>query len=95
MSNETDPYAAILNHYGAPAQLVKFGEECAEVAAIIQKYIHMKLVNPAADTADVEKEICSEVADVENLLPQVRMILDTAEIDRIRQEKIKRTFERM
>jgi hypothetical protein len=88
-------YKKILNHYGDPAQLAKLAEECSELSAIILKHIGMKLHSITSDTSEIDKKICEEMADVENLLPQLRLVFDSDYIDEIKFDKVVRTLERM
>lgn len=85
----------ILETYGAPAQMIKLAEECSELAAFLAKYTCEKLIDPAAECSEIEESIRGEIADVENLIYQVRLIIGSRRIDEIKAEKIERTIKRI
>jgi NTP pyrophosphatase (non-canonical NTP hydrolase) len=73
-----------LEKWGNNTQMDMCIEECAELIQAINKFRR----NP---TAENMKALCSEVADVENMIEQVRFILKKdALIDNIKTEKLER-----
>ena len=75
-----------VKRYGNTRQISKAAEECAELAAAISRF--------NANEGDY-KEIISELADVEIMCRQLRMIYGDAEIDAARTEKLKRLEKRL
>jgi NTP pyrophosphatase (non-canonical NTP hydrolase) len=73
-----------LKKWGNNSQMDMCIEECAELIQAINKFRR----NPSAENM---KALCSEVADVENMIEQVRFILKKdAMIDNIKNEKLER-----
>ena len=85
--------AFIANHYGIDPQLNVLQEECAELIQAVSKYRRdgMKLES-------VPSGLIEEIADVEIMLEQARILLGdhvNCEIDRRKTEKIIRQLERI
>lgn len=60
----------VLEKWGAASQIGVAVEECAELIVALQKYVNRA---PKPDTAD---NVLSEIADVEIMLAQLRVLLD-------------------
>lgn len=84
--------ASVIERYGEAAQLVKCCEELAELQQAICKRFDMG----AEFSFDVES-VVEEIADVEIMLEQVRMILavDPAQEARWRDRKLRRLKARL
>jgi len=78
---ESDVCRRAINQYGILRQMAKAAEEFAEAAAAINR--HMA-------TEGSHEEIISELADVEVMCVQMRMILGANAIDQQRAEKVAR-----
>ena len=92
MMDERVIMAAAIERYGEGAQLVKCCEELAELQQAICKRFDMG----AEFSFDVES-VVEEIADVEIMIEQVRMILrvDPAQEARWRDRKIRRLRTRL
>ena len=79
---------SIIDHYGSDNQLLKCQEELVELNLEVAK-MYLKKGNLAA--------LKSEIADVENMLEQLKIIynIDSYEIDEIRLFKMQRTLNLM
>lgn len=84
-SNATTQERA-LKHFGSHHQLIKCGEEAAELGAAILRY----LGNPACYT-----EVIEEAADVEVCAYYLRQIFGNEAIDKAKQAKLARLTETM
>lgn len=83
---EIDVCRRAINQYGILRQMAKAAEEFAEAAAAINR--HMA-------TEGSHEEIISELADVEVMCVQLRMILGASAIDQQRAEKVARLHGRL
>jgi hypothetical protein len=83
---EADVCRRAINQYGLLRQMAKAAEEFAEAAAAINR--HMA-------TEGSREEIVSELADVEVMCVQMRMIFGAASIDTARAEKVARLHGRL
>ena len=85
-------YEAIMT-YGAPAQKQMVIEECAELIQAICKLDRAKTFD---ETAKAITHISEEIADVEIMLEQLKIILGNEyEVVDIKEHKIKRLAERL
>ena len=78
---------ACLDQWGFNAQIGQAVEECAELIVALQKY-----VNRTPSTGMVEN-ILDEIADVEMMLAQMRLVLDID--DDVLRKRIEYKFERL
>lgn len=65
--------------FGQANQLVVAMEECSELIQALSKFIR-----------GVDHNVEEEIADVEIMLEQLKIIFDIKEVERIRNEKLKR-----
>jgi hypothetical protein len=86
---ECDPrIIRIAEHYGYEAQREQFEEECAEAILAAQKC-------KRHGSKDNFEALCGEVADVLIMAQQMRLLMSTALIDRIVNEKLERQLGRI
>ena len=78
---------AALDHWGLNAQVGQTIEECAELIVALQKYINR---TPNPDAID---NITDEIADVEMMLAQMRLVLGID--DNTLRKRIEYKFERL
>ncbi|MDR0975597.1 MAG: hypothetical protein LBM01_01395 [Christensenellaceae bacterium] len=98
MENFTKEYEKMVEVWGEESQIDMALEEMAELTQALCKYKRIKK-NYFGD-ADVNAEkakknadnINEEIADVINMVAQLRIMFDTEKIDEIRKEKIDRTM---
>lgn len=83
---ESEVCRRAINQYGILRQMAKAAEEFAEAAAAINRHIA---------TEGSHEEIISELADVEVMCVQMRMIYGTDAIDQARAEKVARLHGRL
>lgn len=91
-----------INHYGADAQTIKAVEELAELQQALCKSLCARL-NPqfspqsAAAAASVYNNIIEEIADVEIMLQQIRLIfnINENEIENVKNNKLSRLITRI
>ena len=78
----------VAHHYGITSQMYILAEECAELAKEALKYNRPK---------DNIKELVEEIADVEIMLEQTKMLLGDVldDIKKIKTEKLLRQIERI
>jgi hypothetical protein len=84
--NEIKIMQAALDQWGFNAQVGQTIEECAELIVVLQKYIN-RTERPKAD------EILDEIADVEMMLAQMRLVLGID--DNALRSRIEYKFERL
>lgn len=84
--NEIDVCRQVIDKYGISRQLAKAAEEFSEAAAAISRFL--------AGEGEYT-EIIGEVADVEVMCVQMRLIYGTDAIDRVRAEKVARLHGRL
>lgn len=79
----------IIDHYGQENQIIKCVEELSELSQNLCKYL-------GSDKIDLAL-ITEELADVENMLDQLKIIfnLDAELIEKLRIFKLNRTIERI
>lgn len=83
--NEKELYQRALDHFGAHSQLAMAQEECAELIAAIS---HLRRRNSV-------EELMGEIADVEIMLGQLRIMFGNAAIDAIKKQKLQRLAQRL
>lgn len=83
-----DKLQAIVDHFGVSIQLLKFAEEFGEVCQAINRYEAGKVTHT--------KDITEEVADLEVMIDQIKVIynLDESDIAVIKEQKVDRTIQR-
>ena len=88
---------SIINHYGLDAQMDMMIEECSELIKALLKYRRTKNgANSIFKLGEFRGDIVSEMADVEIMLRQMKVIFDVsdeerdAEIDRKIQRQLQR-----
>ena len=84
--NELDVCRRVINQHGISRQLAKAAEEFSEAAAAISRFL--------AGEGECA-EIVGEVADVEVMCVQMRLIYGADAIDQVRAEKIARLHGRL
>lgn len=87
MNNENTLRMAIAK-YGMDAQLGMVSEECGELIVAVNKYLRSK-------SPEAKERLVEEVADVEIMLDQMRIIFDESEINFHKQKKVNRLEQRM
>lgn len=75
---EREQSQKILNHFGEPAQRIKLGEECAELATTI-----LQSLCPTKNPKKIEQKLYSELADVYNLMLQSEFVFDFGRVKSI------------
>lgn len=92
-------YEVFGNEWGFEAQIRMAVEESSELIKEIMKYIrYSKDAQPGnkdEKLKEIVKDLKQEVADTLNCVEQVKYLLDREEIEKIRREKIERTFNRI
>lgn len=76
----------IATHYGFENQLVKLIEECGEYQTAAAKFL-LKGEN--------YENFCEEIADILNVVEQMRLFIGADKMDKIRIEKLERQLKRM
>lgn len=85
-------YRAILDRFGNTMQTIVAIEEMSELQKALAKYLRGLQYH---DYADVLANIREEIADVQIMLDQLRLIFDDGEtIEKIIDEKLQRTVDR-
>jgi len=85
--NEVKTMQTALDQWGLEAQVGQTIEECAELIVALQKYINR------TPQPDMISNIIDEIADVEMMLAQMRLILEIN--DETLRERIEYKFERL
>ncbi|HUU87391.1 MAG TPA: hypothetical protein VMX17_06525 [Candidatus Glassbacteria bacterium] len=85
-------YARVVEAWGEDSQLDMMTEEMAELIQAISKFRRAKTQEKKAKAYI---HLCEEVADVENMINQLRYMLDANLIDQFKAEKLKRTEKRL
>jgi len=86
-SSEIEAMQAALDKWGLDAQCDQTIEECAELIVALQKHVKR---SHGEDTLD---KVLDEIADVEMMLAQMRLILGIN--DQMLRERIEQKFEKM
>ena len=93
MSKKTSNiYARVIEAWGEDSQLDQITEEMAELIQAISKFRRAKTPEKKSKAYI---HLCEEVADVENMINQMRYMLDANLIDQFKMEKLKRTEKRL
>ena len=82
-------YREALDKWGADKQILKTGEECAELQHAIFRYLL------SGDYSTAANAIAEEIADVEIMLEQLRIVFSDQPIDAIKHEKLVRLRDRL
>ena len=82
----------IANHYGFSNQLQMLVEEMAELTQAICKY---KRFENAKERVDIFENLVEEVADVEIVLSQIKMLVGEKAVNKKVEEKIARQLKRI
>ena len=85
-------YETFINNWGEKAQIMMSIEEMSELTKALCKYLRFgkdKL------TQDLEYNIKEEIADVYNMVNQLKMMFGNEEIMKIADEKINRTLNKI
>jgi len=82
----------IANHYGFSNQLQILVEEMAELTQAICKY---KRFENAKERVDIFENLVEEVADVEIVLSQIKMLVGEKAVNKKVEEKIARQLKRI
>lgn len=82
--NPTPVLKAAVDHYGVAAQMDQTIEECAELVLAIRHYQRNRTNN-----------LAEEVADVEIMADQLRLVLGDTLVDQYKEQKITRLAERL
>lgn len=85
-------YARVIEAWGEDSQFDMITEEMAELIQAISKFRRAK---SQEKKAKAYVHLCEEVADVENMINQLRYMLDANLIDKFKEEKLKRTERRL
>jgi len=85
-------YARAVEAWGTESQMDQAIEEMAELIQAISKFRRAKT---SEKKTKAYLHLCEEVADVENMINQMRYMLDATLIDKFKEEKLKRTEKRL
>ena len=88
VENELEIYYRAINLWGVNAQLDMMIEEMSELIFAIQK-------NKRNNTDETILKVCEEIADVQIMLNQLKVIYDDTLISKFRNTKMKRLVERI
>lgn len=87
-------YRRAVEVWGVDSQMGMMTEEAAELIQALSKYNRSR-----NKSEEVKKEsfehVCEEIADVENMINQMRYIFDSDLIDTYKEQKLKRTLEKI
>lgn len=87
-------YKRAVDVWGIESQMAMMTEEAAELIQAISKY--KRSYNKSDKVKeDAYEHLCEEVADVENMVNQMRYMLDEKTIDKYKEEKLERTLEKI
>lgn len=84
--NNNDLYRAAIETWGEEAQIDMAGEECSELTTEIFRYWRGR---------SDESDLAEEVADVEIMLEQLRVILGDPKVDAHKKHKLTRLRKRL
>ena len=87
-------YKRAVDVWGIDSQMGMMTEEAAELIQALSKF------NRSRNKSEEEKKeafdhVCEEIADVENMINQMRYIFDNKVIDMYKEQKLKRTLEKI
>ena len=87
-------YKRAVDVWGTESQMNMMTEEIGELLQAISKF--RRAYNKSEETRqEAYNHICEEIADVENMINQFRYIFDSKVIDMYKEEKLKRTLEKI
>ena len=84
-------YKRCIDVWGEDAQIKMCIEEMSELTKELCKNWRKSTQN----TPEQIKNICEEIADVQNMIDQMQLIFGVQEVEKIRKEKIERTQKRL
>lgn len=87
-------YKRAVDVWGIEVQMGMMIEESAELIQAISKF-KRSYNKSEVDKQDAYDHLCEEVADVENMIQQIRYMLDTDVIDKYKEEKLERTLKKI
>lgn len=79
-------YQKAISVYGEKEQMRQTQEECAELIADIGRFLRCRID---------ENKLASEIADVEIMIEQMRMIIGGEKVDAAKAYKVNRLIERL
>ena len=85
-------YQTFLDSWGEKAQIMMCVEEMSELTKALCKYLRFK---KHGIPDDLDYNIKEEIADVFNMINQLKMIFGEEEIMKIADEKIERTLKKL
>ena len=85
-------YETFINNWGEKAQIMMSIEEMSELTKALCKYLRFK---KHGISDDLDYNIKEEIADVFNMINQLKMIFGEEEIMKIADEKIERTLNKL
>lgn len=92
-------YKAFGKAWGFVAQASMAVEETSELNKEIMKYLRYSRFEQTPEVtqklADIKVDLIQEVADALNCVEQVKFLVGAEEVEKIRKQKIERTFQRM
>lgn len=84
-------YKRCIDVWGEDAQI----KMCIEEMSELTKELCKNWRKSTKDTLEQIKNICEEIADVQNMIDQMQLIFGVQEVEKIRKEKIERTQKRL
>ena len=84
-------YKRCIDVWGEDAQIKMCIEEMSELTKELCKNWRKSKQN----TPEQIKNICEEIADVQNMIDQMQLIFGVQEVEKVRKEKIERTQKRL
>ena len=94
-----DKISEIANYYGFPKQSRQLSEECAELIQAVNKYYRFGSSKDTStdDSNMLIQNIVEEIADVEIMLDQMKILLDISNeaVEGVKEKKVNRQLERI
>lgn len=91
---ENNIYKRIVDKWGVESQLNMVTEEIGELLQAISKF--RRSYNKDDETkAKAYDHLCEEIADVENMINQMREMFDSELIDKYKKEKLERISKKL
>jgi NTP pyrophosphatase (non-canonical NTP hydrolase) len=94
-----DKISKIAKHYRFETQLIQLGEENSELFEALSKYHRFEnLKNTSTDDSNMLiQNIVEEIADVEIMLEQMKILLDISNeaVEGVKEKKVNRQLERI
>ena len=91
---EENIYKRIVDTWGVESQLNMVTEEMGELLQAISKYRRAQNKDDKTKIA-AYNHLCEEVADVENMMNQMRYMLDSDKIDEYKKAKLERISKKL